>query len=170
MESVLQAFGRIDVLVNNAAYFFAAPFHELPLARWDLTLDVNLRGAVVCTRAVLPAMMAQGSGSIINVSSGAATRYFEGMSAYSASKAGLEALTKYLGAELGPHDITANALRIDTAVATEGAHFLNPEGDYTGWATAEEAARAIAWLAEQPREFTGQIVVMSEVLRTMGSG
>jgi NAD(P)-dependent dehydrogenase (short-subunit alcohol dehydrogenase family) len=164
VERTLAEFGRIDVLVNNAAYFFAAPFHEMPLARWDLALDVNLRGAVVCAQAVLGAMLEHKSGRIINVSSGAAADYFEGMSAYSASKAGLEALTRYLAAELASQGIAANALRIDSAVATEGARFLNPSGDYSGWATAEDAARAIAWMVEQPPEWTGNIVPMSRVV------
>jgi len=163
VERTLAEFGRIDVLVNNAAYFHAAPFHEMPLHRWDLALNVNLRGAVVCTQAVLPAMMAQGSGRIINISSGAAVDYFEGMSAYAASKAGVEALTRYLAAELAQHAIAANTLRIDTAVATEGARFLNPDGDYSGWTTAQEAARAVIWVAEQAVEFTGNVVVMSDL-------
>jgi NAD(P)-dependent dehydrogenase (short-subunit alcohol dehydrogenase family) len=163
VERTLAEFGRIDDLVNNAAYFHAASFHETPLARWDLAIDVNLRGAVVCTQAVLPAMMAQRGGRIINISSGAAVDYYEGMSAYAASKAGLETLTRYLGAELAPHGIAANALRIDSAVATEGARFLNPGGDYSGWATAEEAALAVLWVAEQAVGFTGEVVLMSTV-------
>jgi citronellol/citronellal dehydrogenase len=163
VERVMATFGSIDVLVNNAAYFYAAPFHETPRARWDLTVGVNLRGAVIATQAVLPAMIAQGSGRIVNVSSGAATDYFEGMSAYAASKAGLEALTRYLGAELASHGIAANALRIDSAVATEGARYLNPGGDYSDWSTSEQAARAVLWIAEQPAEWTGNVVAMSEV-------
>jgi citronellol/citronellal dehydrogenase len=159
----LEALGRIDVLVNNAAYFHAAPFYETPLTRWHLALDVNLRGAVVCTQAALPAMMAQGGGRILNISSGAADGYYEGMSAYAASKSGLEALTRYVGAELAAHGIAANALRIDSAVATEGARFLNPGGDYSAWATPEEAARAALWVVEQPVGYTGRVVVMSEV-------
>lgn len=163
VEGTLAEFGRIDVLVNNAAYFHAAPFHETPLRHWELALDVNLRGAVVCTQAVLPAMLTQGSGRVVSISSGAAAEYYEGMSAYSASKAGLETMTRYIAAELAPHRIAANALRIDSAVVTEGARFLNPDGDYSGWATAEEPARAVAWIAQQPLSFTGNIVVMSEV-------
>jgi NAD(P)-dependent dehydrogenase (short-subunit alcohol dehydrogenase family) len=164
VERTLEAFGRIDILVNNAAYFFAAPFHEMPIARWDLTLDVNLRGAVICTQAVLPPMIARSGGRIINISSGAANDYFEGMSAYAVSKCGLEALTRYLGAELAANGIAANALRIDSAVATEGARFLNPDADLVGWSTPEDAARAITWLAERPVSYTGSVNVMSELL------
>jgi 3-oxoacyl-[acyl-carrier protein] reductase len=163
VERPLTELGRIDVLVNNAAYFHASPFHQTPLARWDLTVDVNLRGAAVCTQAVLPAMMAQRSGRIINISSGAAVGYFEGMSAYAASKAGLETLTRYLAAEQAPHGIAANTLRIDSAVATEGARFLNPDGDYSGWTTAQEAAQVALWVAAQPLSFSGRVVVMSNV-------
>jgi NAD(P)-dependent dehydrogenase (short-subunit alcohol dehydrogenase family) len=109
-------------------------------------------------------MLEQGSGRIINVSSGAAARFYPDMWAYGASKAALEALTLYTAGELAPKGIAANALRIDAAVATEGARFLNPEADFDGWSSSEDAARAIAWLAEQPVSYTGNIIPMTEIV------
>src|SRR3990170_2403766 len=66
----LEEFGQVDILVNNAGISFPAPFHQTPLKRWDLVMNVNLRGPVMCTQAFLPSMMERRSGSIINVSSG----------------------------------------------------------------------------------------------------
>jgi NAD(P)-dependent dehydrogenase (short-subunit alcohol dehydrogenase family) len=160
---VLQALGRIDILVNNAAAFYGAPFHEIPLSRWDLVLDVNLRGAVVCTQAVIPSMIERGRGRIINISSSVAAEFYAGMSPYAVSKTALETLTRYIAAELAPQGIAANVLRIDNAVATEGAMLLNPESDYSGWAAPEDAAGAALWLATRPVSYTGRVIGMSEV-------
>jgi citronellol/citronellal dehydrogenase len=167
VAATLKAFRRIDILVNNAAVFYGAPFHEVPLPRWDLVLDVNLRGSVVCSQAVIPAMIEQGNGLIINVSSSVAVDLHPGMSPYAVSKAALETLTRYLATELAPHGIAANVLRIDTAVATEGAKLLNPEADIAGWSSPEDAARAALWLAAQPPSYTGQTAIMSEILGTI---
>jgi NAD(P)-dependent dehydrogenase (short-subunit alcohol dehydrogenase family) len=164
VSRALDTFERIDLLVNNAAVFYGAPFHEVPLARWDLVLDVNLRGAVVCSQAVIPTMIVAGSGRIINVSSSVAVDLHPGMSPYAASKAGLETLTRYMAAELRRYGIAANVLRIDTVVATEGAIMLNPDADPTGWPSSEDAARTALWLACRPASYTGQVAVMSEVL------
>ena len=68
----LGEFGRLDVLVNNAAYMYRSPFYKTPLERWDLVLNVNLRGPVICTQAFLPHMMERGGGRILNISSAAA--------------------------------------------------------------------------------------------------
>jgi NAD(P)-dependent dehydrogenase (short-subunit alcohol dehydrogenase family) len=164
VEETLAAFGRIDVLVNNAAYFRTTPLGEIDPNAWRLTMDVNVLGAALCVQAALPAMIEQGSGRIINVSSGAAAQSHPNMWAYGASKAALEALTLYTAGELASKGIAANALRIDVAVATEGARFLNPDGDFDGWASSGDAARGIAWLAEQPVSYTGNIVPMSEIV------
>ena len=160
---LLQAFGRIDLLVNNAAAFYAAPFHEIPLSGWDLVLGVNLRGAVICAQGVIPSMIERGGGRIINISSGVAADYYPGMSPYAVSKTALETLTRYIALELAPQGITANVLRIDSAVATEGAKLLNPNADYSGWAAPEDAAGAALWVATQPASYTGRVIAMSEV-------
>jgi len=162
VAKAVQAFGRIDILVNNAATFYGAPFHQIPLSRWDLVLDVNLRGAVVCAQAVLPSMIERGGGRIINVSSSVAVYFYRGMSPYAVSKTALETLTRYIAAELAPRGIAANVLRIDRAVATEGAKSLNPEADYSGWAAPEAAAQRALWLATQPISFTGRVIAMSK--------
>ena len=159
----LDAFGKVDVLVNNAAYLFRAPLREMPLDRWDRVMAVNLRGPLVCARALLPAMMGRGEGRIVNISSAAAHMALPGIVAYSASKAALDALTRGLAAELAAAGIAVNALQVDRAVSTEGAIAVSPGEDITAWETPEAIALAALWLTCRPLSYTGQIVTSSEV-------
>ena len=168
-DRALEAFGRVDVLVNNAGYMYQGAFHDTPLVRWDLVLDINLRGAVICTQALLPAMMQRKTGRIVNISSSAHEMLHPGAVSYSVAKVALEKLTQYLGVELQPFGIAANALRVDRAVVTEGARFLNPRGDFNGWETPEETARTVVWLASQPASYTGHIVSLSEAREKLGA-
>jgi NAD(P)-dependent dehydrogenase (short-subunit alcohol dehydrogenase family) len=167
VRQAVVAFGRIDVLVNNAAVFYHSMFHEIPLRRWELVMAVNLRGAVICSQAVLETMLQTGNGRIINVSSSVAAGLYPGMSPYAASKAGLETLTRYMAAELGPHGIAANVLRIDRAVATAGARLVNPIAELSDWSSSEDAASVALWLAGQPVSYTGRTVVMSKALKQL---
>jgi NAD(P)-dependent dehydrogenase (short-subunit alcohol dehydrogenase family) len=160
---VSETFGRVDILVNNAAYMVHAPFAATPAARWDRVIDVTLGGAVRCTRAFLPQMLERSTGRIINVSSGAAVMALPDMASYAAAKAALETFTRCLATEVGDAGVAVNALRIDSAVATEGAVALNPEGDYSGWETPDAIAQAVLWIARQDRAYTGRIVASSEV-------
>lgn len=173
-ERTLADFGRIDILVNNAAVNYWAPFVETPTKRWDLVLNVNLRGTVLCTKAFLPPMLEQGSGRIINVSSGAATDVQAtvelGIIPYSVSKAAVEKLTEGLALELRPRDIAVNCLRIEMGIATEGARLMNPDIDYSGWEKPEAAAEAILWLATRELSYTGHIVTIAEVRDALSHG
>lgn len=96
----LAAFGRIDILVNNAGVSNPKPFLETTMADWDEALKVNLKGVVLCTRAVLPDMLRRGAGNVINIASGAGVRGLPGSTAYATSKAAVIALTQALGDEL----------------------------------------------------------------------
>jgi citronellol/citronellal dehydrogenase len=166
-QRTLAEFGRIDILVNNAAANYWAPFADMPMKRWDLVMKVNLRGAVLCTKAFLPRMVQQRSGRIVNVSSGAAVdpeiAASYTMLAYAVSKAGLEMFTRGLGLELRPHQIAVNSLRIETYVATEGAVMFNPEADCSTWDKPETAGEYILWLATRESDFTGHVMTMAEV-------
>ncbi len=162
----IKAFGRIDLLVNNAAVVAPAPFAEITTKRWDLMLDVNLRGTMLCSRAVLPRMVEQGAGRIINISSGAVTDAEVtarlGIIPYAVSKAAVEALTTALAQELRPRGIAVNCLRIESAIATEGAKLADPGVD-SGWEQPEAAAEAVRWLASRDVDYTGRVVTMAEV-------
>jgi len=115
-EAALERFGRIDALVNNAAYYTAivkAPFDEIPLAEWERCFAVNVRGTWLCCRAVAPAMKAQRSGKIVNVSSTTVPTGAEGFLHYVASKAAIVGLTRSLARELGGWNVAVNTLTPD---------------------------------------------------------
>lgn len=105
-EETLRAYGRIDVLINNAGIVTPKPFAEISLADWRARLRVNLDGAFLCTQAVLPVMREQRRGRIINIGSDTVWMGTPGFAHYVASKGGLLALTRALASELGPLGIT----------------------------------------------------------------
>lgn len=164
----LKEFGRCDILVNNAGVSFPAPFHETPLRRWDLVMNVNLRGTVMCMQAFLPSMIERQSGRIINVSSFLAEVMLPGMISYSVSKIALERLTQYTGQELKPFRIPVNALRIEVSIATEGWMFRNPSVDFSTWEKPEAASEATLWLATRDPSYTSRVVTIGEIRKEMG--
>ncbi len=119
VDSVMAQFGRIDVLVNNAG--LVEPmlhFFEADEAWWRRIVDVNLTGHFLVSHPVARVMAKQGGGSIINMSSGGATRAHRAFAAYDATKGGIEALTRAMALDLGPYAIRVNALMpgsIDTS-------------------------------------------------------
>ncbi len=111
--TVEAAFGRIDVLVNNAAIFSTLtmkPFDRIPLEEWDDVLRVNLTGPFLCARAVLPAMRRGKWGRIVNIGSGAVTLGRPGYVHYIATKSALVGMGRSMARELGPDGITVNAI------------------------------------------------------------
>ena len=153
-ETCLREFGKIDVLVNNAGVTFAYPGIETPLKRWELILKVNLTGAFICARAVLPSMMDQRQGSIINISSLAATERDGGAVksglVYGVSKAGLERFTWGLAAEVGQYNVAVNCLKPHRVVETEGLRMqVRDEAKRKGWILPEKMVRCAIFLAAQ---------------------
>ena len=115
-EEALERFGRIDALVNNAAYYtpiVKRPFEEIDDEEWSKVFDVNVRGAWLCARAVAPAMRRQGYGKIVNVSSMTVPTAPPGFAHYVASKAAIVGLTRALARELGEDGISVNTLTPD---------------------------------------------------------
>ena len=113
MAAVLDRFGRIDVLVNNAGITGsqqAARCHETPVAEWDKVHAVNVRGPFLCSRAVLPSMVARGSGHIITIASVAGFIAFPGRCAYTASKGAALMLTRAIAVDYAAAGIRANAV------------------------------------------------------------
>ncbi|NIM46008.1 MAG: glucose 1-dehydrogenase [Nitrososphaeria archaeon] len=111
VESTLERFGKINILVNNAGIFFPTPVEDIGEKEWDLVMDVNLKGVFNCSKAVLPAMKRQQDGKIVNISStaGRTGTMLSGVH-YAASKAGVLGLTRKLARELAPHNILVNAV------------------------------------------------------------
>ncbi len=111
-DEVLDAFGRLDVLFNNAATSPWKTIDEMTVDEWDRTIAVNLRAPFLLAKAFLGAMGAQGRGSVVNVTSGSAVKGFVAELAYCPSKFGLEGLTQCLALELRPYNIAVNSLNV----------------------------------------------------------
>ncbi|OLB99986.1 MAG: hypothetical protein AUI15_07975 [Actinobacteria bacterium 13_2_20CM_2_66_6] len=111
VESAVKQFGHVDILVNNAGVMVTKPALEASEEDWDRTIDVNLKGAYLCSKEVAPLMMKQQGGRIINMSSNSGLYHPSAMrfTEYVVSKAGLNGLTKALALAWGPH-ITVNAI------------------------------------------------------------
>lgn len=112
-KATKEAFGRIDILVNNAAIYDGikrTPFHEIDLSEWDLVMNVNVKGAFLSTRAVFPYMKEQGYGKIVNLASEVFFTGSHGFAHYVASKGGIIGLTRALAIELGPYNICINCV------------------------------------------------------------
>lgn len=163
---VIGRHGRIDVLVNNAgvgAYFDAA---EMTEEQWDSVFAVDLKGVWLCTRAVLPAMRAAGSGSIVNVASIHARMTTRGMFPYAAAKTGVIGLTRSLALDEGPRGIRVNAVspgytrtqlveeyfshQPDPAAAERAVLEVHP---LERIATTEDVANVVAFVASQEAGF-----------------
>lgn len=153
VAAVVARFGRLDVLINNAGVIDPiARLAEADPAAWGRSVDINLKGVFHGIRAALPVMKAQGGGTVITVSSGAATSAYEGWSAYCAAKAGALMLTQALHLEEGGNGIRALGLSPGT-VATEmqvriKASGINPvsELDPSVHVPADWPARALLWM------------------------
>jgi NADP-dependent 3-hydroxy acid dehydrogenase YdfG len=100
----LEAFGRIDILINNAGVMLLSPIRALEVDEWDRMIEVNVRGALYCIAAVLPSMLEQGSGHIVNVSSVAGRRPMPSGTIYSATKFALRAISQGMHLELSSSD------------------------------------------------------------------
>ena len=169
-QRTLDEFGRIDILVNDAAANFNSTVADLTIKRWDVMMRVNLRGTFICTKAVLPTMMAQRSGNIICMTSIAAKRMAPpGEVCYSITKAGIELFCWGLAQEVKEYNIAVNDLYPAGGVATDGfkAVFRNVDlsaSTIEKMKTPEEIAEAALWLATQDAStFTGRSVSDEEV-------
>jgi len=110
VERVLDAYGRIDILINNAAIGHAKPFLEISLEEWNRVLAINLTGQFLCAQAVARAMVERGGGRIVNVASISGQRGGTGRAAYGAAKAGVILLTRVMAVELAARGIAVNAI------------------------------------------------------------
>jgi citronellol/citronellal dehydrogenase len=167
---VLEEWGRIDILVNNAAANLNAFVVDLPVKYWDLMMRVNLRGTFLCAKAVLPAMIEQKSGNIICMTSIAAKRQAPpGEICYSITKAGIELFAWGLAQEVKPFNIAVNDLYPTGGVKTDGfktvfAKHNLPEDLLKSMKTPQQIAEAALWLAQQTAEtFTGHSVNDDEI-------
>ena len=110
LDRVIEEWGRLDILVNNAGALSEAPLDDLTDEDLEESLDINLRGVLVCTRAAVPHMLAQGAGRILSAASMSTRIGAVGLTAYAAGKAAIVGMTRTWARELGPKGITANAV------------------------------------------------------------
>ena len=173
-SAALTRFGRIDLLVNNAGISGpVGPLQDNDIARWAETISVNLTGTFLVCRAVIPAMLKQGGGKIINLSGAGAANAWSNLSAYCASKAAVVRLTEVLAQELAPNNITVNALgpgsvhtsmwdQMTRDAARAGADFIHQLGLQVtsgGGAPIDECAALAVWLASQESaNLTGRLI------------
>ncbi|MFN7948618.1 MAG: SDR family NAD(P)-dependent oxidoreductase [Blastocatellia bacterium] len=139
--------GRIDVLVNTVGgYRAGTPLHETPVEDWDFMLSLNARSVFVACRAVVPHMLRQGGGKIINTSSRAAFSGEAGAAAYSASKSAVLRLTESLSAELKAQGINVNCV-LPGMINTPQNRAAIPDADYSRWVEPEALADVMLFLA-----------------------
>ena len=170
----VERFGRIDVLVNNAGISGPiGPLQGNDIAEWVDTINVNLTGTFLVCRAVVPVMLEQGGGRIINLSGAGVANAWSNMSAYCASKAAVVRLTEVLAQELEDKGITVNALgpgsvhtsmweRMTDQAAEAGAEFIHELGQRVmtgGGASIDDCAELAVWLASgESGALTGRII------------
>ncbi len=174
ITSVADHFGGLDILVNNAASGYNRPVMEQRVKGWDWTMNINARAALFGAQTAAPIMADRGGGAIVNISSFGSTRVLPDYVLVGASKAALEALTRYLAVELAPMNIAVNA--VSAGVVETGAlkHFSVWREDLSSrledirqhtpagrMVTPEDVAGVVAWLCtEDASMIRGQIIVV----------
>jgi NAD(P)-dependent dehydrogenase (short-subunit alcohol dehydrogenase family) len=159
-NKTIERFGRIDILINNAA--IAAnikpnPFYEISAQEWDEVMQVNVKGAFLCCKAVFPQMKKQGKGKIINISSG---MFFSGVSQfihYVTSKGGIVAFTRALARELGDYGICVNAIAPGYTIT----EVFKKKLSFNGETVRSFVSKRCFKRDELPEDLTGTIVFLS---------
>jgi len=169
VQRAMEVFSRIDILVNNAGNAVLSPLLETTAAVWDRTLKIHLYGTFFCTQAVVPHMVTQRRGRIVNMSSVSGLVGSAGRVAYSAAKGGINMLTKVLAVELAPHGIRVNAIA-PGAVETELTRAAWTQADREGYfrltpverlGQPEDIAQTVVFLCLPHSDFiTGQILAV----------
>jgi enoyl-[acyl-carrier protein] reductase III len=171
-DNISNEFGKLDILINNAASGFNRPLMEQKITGWDYTMNVNVRAAMLCSQASVPLMEKAGSGSIVNISSPGSTRVLPDYIAVGSSKAALESLTRYMAVELAPKNIRVNAVSPGMVETEALKHFaIMAENDITSrtiantpmgrLVTPEDVTETVAFLCSPGAEMIcGQVIVI----------
>jgi len=162
VQTTIQSIGKIDILVNNAGIAGPnAPTWEYPADKWQQVMDVCLNGVFYCCREVVPHMMKNDYGRIVNVASVAGKEGNPSAPAYSTAKAGVIALTKSLGKELAKSKIAVNCItpaasptRIFEQMSQEHINFMLSKIPRNRFVEVDEIAALVSWLASEDNSFT----------------
>lgn len=164
VDEAVAAFGRIDVLINNAAIFYKTPFLELTEEHWDDFMSINLKGPFLCARKIGELMLKQGSGKIINIADVSGVRPWAPYIPYCVSKAGVIMLTKVLAKALAPN-IQVNAVSPGPVLLPE--YYGEKEAEQAIKNTVlkrvgspEDIARTVIFLIEGSDYITGEVIAV----------
>ena len=146
IQETLEVFGRIDILANIVGGFAYAKVIDTDEKTWDSMMNMNLKSAFFCSKAVLTHMIKQNYGRIVNISSRPALKGSAGVGAYSASKAGVLNLTETIADEVKDYDINVNSI-LPSTIDTPANRRDMPNADFSKWVKPEEIARVIVFLA-----------------------
>ena len=174
VADVKEKVGPIDILVNNAGIIRRIPMHEMSVKDWNLVIDIDLTGPFICSKAVLPDMMAKGSGKIINACSMMSEFGRETVSAYAAAKGGLKMLTRNICSEYGQYNIQCNAIGPGYIATPQTAplrakgedgsmnpfdRFIRSKTPAQRWGRTEDLQGLAVFLASEASDFiNGQVI------------
>jgi 3-oxoacyl-[acyl-carrier protein] reductase len=171
VQRTVDEFGRLDILINNAGGTRMGPLKDLPTRGWDSIFDLNVRSAYFCTREAGRHFLAQGSGAIVNVSSGAGINGVKGGAHYSAAKSALQMFTRVTAAEWGPHGVRANCVAVGLVASERAVDAWKVAGIDPSQAAVstplrrpgrpDEVANAILFFASDAASYvTGQVMAV----------
>ena len=170
VEKTLDSYKRVDILVNNAGVAKMTRFLELTEAEWDRTMNINIKGQFLCSKAVIAHMIKQKRGKIVNIASLAAHIGAPGLAAYGASKGGVVQLTKALAVELGKYNIMVNAVSPGLTLTDLIKSTVKDRPDFLEGmdriplrraAEPEDIANVVLFLASSESDYiTGQVIIV----------
>lgn len=179
VEAVLSAFGSVDFLINNAGIRHVAPIAEESVEEWRRTIDVNVNGTFICSRAVIPTMVAAGGGHIVNLASMAGELALSERAAYNTSKAAIVGLTKSIAVEVGSDGVYCNAVAPGVIETPLSAPYFEDEAMVATlrrnspmgrWGQVDEIAGPVLFLCSEDSSFVNGATLFVDGGWTAGKG
>ena len=178
-DAVVERFGRLDIVVNNAGIRTVHPFAEHPVDAWQRALDVNLTAPFLLTQAAVAHLQASGSGTVVNTTSTAAELAFGNRVAYNVSKAGLKMLTRTSALELGPLGIRCNAVAPGVVETPLNSHYFQ-DADFSElivsntpvrhWGKPDDVAGPVVFLCSDSARYVNGATILVDGGWTTGKG